>query len=88
MCGICGILHLDDRPVDYDLLESMTSVLIHRGIDDCGYHLDQGLGLGFRRLSIIDLTGRRQPMSNEDGTVWVVFNGEIYNFRELRASRG
>jgi len=86
MCGICGILHLDDQPVDYDLLESMTSVLTHRGPDDCGYHLDQGLGLGFRRLSIIDLTGGHQPMSNEDGTVWVVFNGEIYNFRELRAT--
>jgi asparagine synthase (glutamine-hydrolysing) len=86
MCGICGIIHLDDQLVDYNLLESMTSVLIHRGPDDCGYHLDQGLGLGFRRLSIIDLTAGRQPMANEDGTVWVVFNGEIYNFRELRAS--
>jgi asparagine synthase (glutamine-hydrolysing) len=86
MCGICGIIHLDGQPVDLNLLESMTSVLSHRGPDDCGYHLDQGLGLGFRRLSIIDLTGGRQPMANEDGTVWVVFNGEIYNFRELRAS--
>jgi len=86
MCGICGIIHLDGQPVDYNLLESMTSVLTHRGPDDCGYHLDQGLGLGFRRLSIIDLTAGRQPMANEDGTVWVVFNGEIYNFRELRAS--
>ena len=86
MCGICGIIHLDGQPVDSNLLESMTSVLIHRGPDDCGYHLDQGLGLGFRRLSIIDLTAGRQPMANEDGTVWVVFNGEIYNFRELRAS--
>ena len=86
MCGICGIIHLDGQPVDHNLLESMTSALIHRGPDDCGYHLDQGLGLGFRRLSIIDLTTGRQPMANEDGTVWVVFNGEIYNFRQLRAS--
>ena len=84
MCGICGILQLNGAPVDQDLLRRMTAVLRHRGPDDEGFFVDQGLGLGFRRLSIIDLTGGRQPMSNEDQTVTVVFNGEIYNFVELR----
>jgi asparagine synthase (glutamine-hydrolysing) len=85
MCGICGILNLDGEPVDRDLLEAMTEVLHHRGPDDDGYFLEDGLGLGFRRLAIIDLAGGRQPMANEDGVLQVVFNGEIYNFRELRA---
>ncbi|MFZ5448773.1 MAG: asparagine synthase (glutamine-hydrolyzing) [Thermodesulfobacteriota bacterium] len=84
MCGIAGILHLNDGPVDYGLLRRMAAVLSHRGPDDEGFFLGQGLGLGFRRLSIIDLSGGRQPMSNEDGTVTVIFNGEIYNFQELR----
>jgi asparagine synthase (glutamine-hydrolysing) len=85
MCGICGILHFKDAPVDAALLRRMTAVLRHRGPDDEGFLVENGLGLGFRRLSIIDLTGGRQPMSNEDQTVTVVFNGEIYNFQELRA---
>jgi asparagine synthase (glutamine-hydrolysing) len=84
MCGICGILHLNGRPVDPGLLRRMTAVLRHRGPDDEGFFVENGLGLGFRRLSIIDLTGGHQPMSNEDQTVTVVFNGEIYNFVELR----
>jgi asparagine synthase (glutamine-hydrolysing) len=62
----------------------MTQTLVHRGPDDEGYHVSGSLGLGFRRLSIIDLSGGRQPMSDAEKTVWVVFNGEIYNFRELR----
>ena len=62
----------------------MTRVLSHRGPDDEGYYQEPGVGLGFRRLSIIDLTGGRQPMANEDQSVWVIFNGEIYNFKELR----
>ena len=84
MCGISGILHLNEAPVDPGLLRRMTAVLRHRGPDDEGFFVDRGLGLGFRRLSIIDLTGGRQPMSNEDQTVTVVFNGEIYNFIQLR----
>ncbi|MFZ5450631.1 MAG: asparagine synthase (glutamine-hydrolyzing) [Thermodesulfobacteriota bacterium] len=86
MCGICGILHLNRAPVDDRLLQDMTTVLEHRGPDDFGYFREDGVGLGFRRLSIIDLTGGRQPMANEDGAVQVVFNGEIYNFQELRAA--
>jgi len=85
MCGLCGMLQLDEAPIDLGLLRRMTAVLSHRGPDDEGFWMDHGLGLGFRRLSIIDLTGGRQPMSNEDQTVTVVFNGEIYNFVELRA---
>jgi len=84
MCGIAGLLHLDGRPVDPDMLERMTEALHHRGPDDHGYFFDRNIGLGFRRLSIIDLGGGHQPMANEDGTVQIVFNGEIYNFRELR----
>jgi len=85
MCGICGILHLNNAPVADDLLRDMTAVLAHRGPDDCGFFREGSVGLGFRRLSIIDLAGGRQPMGNEDGNVQVVFNGEIYNFQELRA---
>lgn len=84
MCGISGMLNLDGKPVDPNLLAQMTEVLYHRGPDDHGYFLEQNIGLGFRRLSIIDLSGGHQPMANEDDTVHIVFNGEIYNFRELR----
>jgi asparagine synthase (glutamine-hydrolysing) len=85
MCGISGRINLDGSPVDRDLLQRMTSVLTHRGPDDAGLYLKGGAGLGHRRLSIIDLSPLgHQPMSNEDGTVWSVFNGEIYNFPELR----
>ena len=85
MCGICGIYHYGSgRPVDERLLREMTSSLIHRGPDDDGFHVDGPLGLGMRRLSIIDLEGGAQPIWNESGTVAVVQNGEIYNFRELR----
>jgi asparagine synthase (glutamine-hydrolysing) len=87
MCGICGWFRPEPvAPTDGDrhILTVMTRTLVHRGPDDEGFYLDDQAALGFRRLSIIDLTGGRQPMANEDGTVWVVFNGEIYNFRELR----
>jgi asparagine synthase (glutamine-hydrolysing) len=85
MCGICGKLNLDRQaPVDRRELEAMTDTIRHRGPDDEGYYLDGPVGLGFRRLSIIDLSGGHQPMSDQDETVWVVFNGEIYNFLELR----
>lgn len=92
MCGIAGIYHFEpDRPVDRGLLERMCSVLRHRGPDDEGYYVSGGAGLGHRRLSIIDLANGRQPMSNEDGSLWIIFNGEIYNYVELAAglrSRG
>src|SRR4051794_16535415 len=84
MCGIAGILDVGGRPVDRPVLERMCARLAHRGPDEEGFHLRGPVGLGQRRLSIIDLSGGRQPMANVDGTVWVTFNGEIYNFRELR----
>ena len=88
MCGICGIISRDSG-IDHDALAAMTDALRHRGPDDRGLHVangrsDTSVGLGFRRLSIIDLDTGNQPLANEDGTVHVVFNGEIYNFRELR----
>ncbi len=85
MCGICGVYNLDGKPVDPILLKNMTEVLYHRGPDDSGYYLSGGVGLGFRRLSIIDLTGGHQPIFNEDGSCAIIFNGEIYNYRELRS---
>jgi asparagine synthase (glutamine-hydrolysing) len=85
MCGICGKLNFDHAErVDPTLLRRMMAVLHHRGPDGRGEHLSGPVGLGHRRLSIIDLNTGRQPMANEDGTVWVVYNGEIYNFPELR----
>ena len=81
MCGICGVA----GEVGTSLLTSMTQAMLHRGPDDDGYHIDQGIGLGVRRLSIIDVTGGHQPLMNEDGSLVVAFNGEIYNHRELRA---
>src|SRR3989441_4434253 len=84
MCGIAGIVSLDGRPVVAEDVHSMCNAMVHRGPDDHGVFLRHDVGLGMRRLSIIDLQTGRQPVSNEDGTVWVVFNGEIYNFRDLR----
>ena len=66
----------------------MCQTIVHRGPDDEGIYVDGPVGLGMRRLSIIDLAGGHQPLSNEDGTVWVVFNGEIYNYRELAPESG
>jgi asparagine synthase (glutamine-hydrolysing) len=83
MCGIAGIINSDGSPVDQALLRRMTSIMAHRGPDGDGFFYDAGVGLGHRRLSIIDLSGGRQPMSNEDQSIWISFNGEIYNFREL-----
>jgi asparagine synthase (glutamine-hydrolysing) len=86
MCGICGKFNFGGgAPVARRDLERMTDSIVHRGPDDEGFFVDGSLGLGFRRLSIIDLAGGHQPMSNQDESVWVVFNGEIYNFKELRA---
>jgi asparagine synthase (glutamine-hydrolysing) len=84
MCGICGVVQKDSRPVDRDVLGRMCRTLIHRGPDEEGFYWGDGVGLGIRRLKIIDLETGRQPIHNEDETVWVVFNGEIYNYRELR----
>ena len=86
MCGICGQYNFGSRaPVERRTIEAMTRSIAHRGPDDEGYFIAGPLGLGFRRLSIIDLGGGHQPMSDRDESVWVVFNGEIYNFKELRS---
>jgi asparagine synthase (glutamine-hydrolysing) len=85
MCGICGQFNfVDDEPVDSELIRRMAFSIAHRGPDDEGYFVSGPIGLGFRRLSIIDLTGGHQPMADAGETVWVIFNGEIYNFKELR----
>jgi asparagine synthase (glutamine-hydrolysing) len=87
MCGIAGKLSLEPGGrVDAASVRRMCRTLAHRGPDDEGVHVDRELGMGMRRLKIIDLATGRQPMANEDGTVWTVFNGEIYNYRELRRS--
>jgi asparagine synthase (glutamine-hydrolysing) len=85
MCGICGIYYPDQSvTVSHGLIKSMADTIAYRGPDAEGYYISKGIGLGHRRLSIIDLSGGAQPMSNDDGSIWVVFNGEIYNFPELR----
>src|SRR5581483_6246306 len=90
MCGITGFVESPEttRPLGADegraLVQRMCDVIRHRGPDDEGILCADGVGLGMRRLSIIDLSTGHQPIHNEDGTVWIVFNGEIYNFRELR----
>ncbi|HWE37939.1 MAG TPA: asparagine synthase (glutamine-hydrolyzing), partial [Isosphaeraceae bacterium] len=85
MCGICGAAWTDARrALDDDRLAAMVARLAHRGPDDSGTYRDAHAALGFRRLSIVDLAGGHQPIANEDGTVWAVFNGEIYNFPSLR----
>jgi asparagine synthase (glutamine-hydrolysing) len=86
MCGITGLADLrDQRPVDEALLRQMNMILRHRGPDGEGYHIEPGLGFGHRRLSIIDLAGGKQPLYNEDRTVVVTFNGEIFNFNEIES---
>ena len=86
MCGICGIVEFGRQSdIPGDVVHRMNQTMIHRGPDDGGVFVGPGVGLGHRRLSIIDLAGGHQPMSNEDGTVWVLLNGEIYNYPELRA---
>src|SRR5918995_86691 len=90
MCGIAGFARGRDgvgtsNEAAAALVQGMCGVIRHRGPDDQGVHVEAGVGLGMRRLSIIDLSTGQQPIHNEDRTVWVVFNGEIYNYRELRA---
>ena len=85
MCGISGILH--DRLSASEIrqtLQKMTATMVHRGPDDDGLYCEDGVGVGMRRLSVIDVDGGAQPISNEDGRVQVVCNGEIYNYQELR----
>src|SRR5262245_45288535 len=84
MCGICGIVRFDGSVVAEAPVQAMMTALAHRGPDDEGMWLDGGVGLGHRRLAVIDLAGGHQPMSNEDDRVQVVFNGMIYNYQELR----
>ena len=85
MCGIAGRFNFDaSHPVDRAQLVAMTDAVAHRGPDAGGYYLDGGIGLGHRRLSIIDLATGDQPLGNEDGSIQVIFNGEIYNFAEVR----
>ncbi len=91
MCGICGLAYSDDRLGDREILKQMSSGIRHRGPDSDGYYADKGIGLGIRRLAIIDVKGGDQPISNEDGSLWVILNGEIYNHPDLRrdlTSRG
>src|SRR6266496_811732 len=86
MCGICGQFNfIRNEPVEPDTIRRMTETIVHRGPDEEGYFISGPVGLGFRRLSIIDLAGGHQPMSDAEETIWVIFNGEIYNYKELRA---
>src|SRR5687768_15434110 len=84
MCGIHGIYRLDGQRPSVEALSAMGRATRHRGPDDNGVHIDGPCGIAMRRLSIIDLAGGHQPLSNADGTLWLVCNGEIYNYRELR----
>src|SRR5215813_9726004 len=85
MCGISGLYYFDStRIVEDSVLTAMRSVATHRGPDDHGIFCGGNIGFSFSRLSIIDVISGHQPMANEDGSVWLVFNGEIYNFRQLR----
>ncbi len=92
MCGIAGYINVDpSRPADAGVVRSMTDTIAHRGPDDEGFHVQGAVALGMRRLAIIDLQTGQQPISNEDGSIWIVFNGEVYNYVGLRVdliSRG
>src|SRR5512133_1266468 len=93
MCGIAGFADRDPsdafapsrNEAEFGLVHRMCEVIRHRGPDDEGIHVEPGVGLGMRRLSIIDLSTGQQPIHNEDRSIWLVFNGEIYTYRELRA---
>lgn len=85
MCGIVGTVNNNSRPVERETIERMNRAIFHRGPDEDGFYINENVGLAVRRLSIIDLAHGRQPIHNRDKTKWIVFNGEIYNYRELRA---
>src|SRR3972149_6886059 len=85
MCGICGKAYFDNSmKVDADLIKEMAGSMTHRGPDESGMYISGNMGLGHRRLNIIDLNTGRQPIPNENGKIWIVFNGEIYNYKELQ----
>jgi asparagine synthase (glutamine-hydrolysing) len=84
MCGISGFVNANGQAVDRELLGRMNRAIIHRGPDEDGFYVDENVGLAMRRLSIIDLASGQQPMHNEDKSKWLIFNGEIYNYQELR----
>src|SRR5512142_2982332 len=84
MCGIAGILAADGAPVRADEIATMVRSLAHRGPDELAMYVEGPVGLGHARLSIIDLASGQQPMCNEDGSLWITFNGEIFNYLELR----
>jgi asparagine synthase (glutamine-hydrolysing) len=88
MCGICGQFNFaDSTPVEVSAVQRMMDTIVHRGPDDEGFYVRGQLGLGFRRLAILDLSpAGHQPMSDPEQTVWIVFNGEIYNFRSFERS--
>lgn len=88
MCGICGLYNFENQtPVIRENIEGTTKTMVHRGPDGEGFFISGSLGFGFRRLTIIDLEGGHQPVTDKDKSVWVVLNGEIYNFPELRRER-
>ena len=83
MCGISGIVHADGRPIEQTLLRNMVAIIGHRGPDEVGVWTSQQAGFGHDRLSIIDIACGQQPMSNHDNSLWITFNGEIFNYLEL-----
>ena len=85
MCGLVAVLNTDGRPAERALLKRMSDLIRHRGPDADGYYRDGPVALGHRRLSILDLAGSPQPMSTPDGELTCIFNGEIYNFQDLRS---
>ncbi len=84
MCGIAALYNKRQTPVQADVIEAMTEMMLHRGPDDDGFFVDKHVALGFRRLSIIDLQGGHQPLANETKDIWIIGNGEIYNYKELQ----
>ena len=86
MCGIVGVVRRGEGEVDADVLARMSEAIRHRGPDEDGTYVEGGVGLAMRRLAIIDIKDGQQPMTNRDRTAWIVFNGEIYNYRSLRES--
>src|SRR5688500_11629135 len=88
MCGICGVVQVEGTPrppVEQHVLDRMTDAMTHRGPNDRGTYLADGIALGVRRLSIVDVEGGHQPFANEDGTIWAIQNGELYNHDAVRA---
>src|ERR1044072_468866 len=84
MCGIVGMVNLDGRVAEAELLARMNEAIIHRGPDEDGIYLKGHVGLAMLRLAIIDLKSGQQPIANEEGTAWIVYNGEVYNYREVK----